>query len=349
MRTPLASYPVTAFDIDTRHGLRVVEVWWGDVTRLAFDADVLVVSAFRDDYLATSGSTIGSLHRVGVSLRDLAASPAIDLRSTTGAWLSEPVGSLGIGRILCVERAIGDLDPGAFIRRGLLTLSILDAVDAGSPQSPSGRTVAMTLLGTGDQGLGEDAVTALIDGARETLHRAVNLARLCLVVYEEARAARVADLVNQALGVTAVAPDATALSRAVMAALRDAYRNVDRSQPFWREATRELDEVTREAPVARSIEIGIHGRRFVELLVRRLAKKKGSDHLCTAIDAIAKTGEVAPWIVSYMHAMRSIGNEAAHAKEVKARRPEHPSGADAVHALFCLERLVRYAIEYPQD
>ena len=97
-------------------------------------------------------------------------------------------------------------------------------------------------------------------------------------------------------------------------------------------------------------EEALYGRRFVELLVRQILAKEVGD-LCSAIDKTANRG-VASWIRSYMHTVRTLGNEGAHAKDISKRVPKQPSSGDAVHVLFCLERLVRFARElevYPND
>lgn len=343
--TDLPALPLTAFDVETRHGLRLVEVRAGDILRQDFRIDVLVISAFEGDYTATPGSVVGALAQQGLDVRALAGAPALDLRSTTGAWLSPRTGREDIGRVLCLERRRGDDDVGMFIRQGLATLAIVDTVLRAEELPAGGLTVAMPLLGTGDQGLGEAAVDALLAGVRDALERSLHLARVVVVVRDPVRAEAIAEAVNQRLGLRVVAPGDSRLAAAVRDELRAAYADVPPGDPFWDEARKDLDGVARISPRARSIEIGIHGRRFVERLVTRLgsAKPRAGD-LHNQIEGLRALG-VAPWIVSYMHVIRALGNEAAHARDHTTRRPAHPDGADAVHAVFCLERLVRFARE----
>jgi hypothetical protein len=128
---------------------RTVQLYLGDLVSLAEDeaVDVLVVSAFPGDYTPISGTLIGNLHRVGVSVADLARDMAVDLRSFSSCWLSRPLErpDLHIVRILCFEPAMRGRAPEVV---GDVFRSIIPLMTGDPPL----RRIAMPLLAAGDQG-----------------------------------------------------------------------------------------------------------------------------------------------------------------------------------------------------
>ncbi|HEY0607239.1 MAG TPA: toll/interleukin-1 receptor domain-containing protein [Herpetosiphonaceae bacterium] len=90
---------------------RTIELHRGDLTNLApqESIDILLVSAFPNNYLPITGTPIGALYRRGVSVEELAATKALDLRHSCSSWLSQeltPPPGVQIKRILCYEPPI---------------------------------------------------------------------------------------------------------------------------------------------------------------------------------------------------------------------------------------------------
>jgi hypothetical protein len=134
--------------IDVGGAVREVQLLIGDLAHLEEgDAvDLLVVSAFPDNYWPTETSLIGALDRVGVSLADLAGDKAVDLRQFSACWLSQPIQrpELGFSRILCFEPRVKGKAPEVV---GDLFRSLVPFT-AGDPPV---RRIAMPLLAAGDQ------------------------------------------------------------------------------------------------------------------------------------------------------------------------------------------------------
>jgi hypothetical protein len=70
-----------------------IQLFMGDLSAIPGDneVDLLIVSAFPDDYTPNPGSVIGSLYQRGLSVAELAANKLIDLRGQLNCWLSQPL------------------------------------------------------------------------------------------------------------------------------------------------------------------------------------------------------------------------------------------------------------------
>ena len=105
---------LSRIDIPGKPG-KAIELLQGDLTTpdAQHPIDLLVVSAFPDDYLPTPNSLIGALHRKGVSVAQLAGVKALDLRAHFSCWLSQDITSIGLGfkRLLCFEPLVRGIPP----------------------------------------------------------------------------------------------------------------------------------------------------------------------------------------------------------------------------------------------
>ena len=120
---------IDSIDILDGSTTRRIALYEGDLTAIPKEhrADILVVSAFPDNYVPTSTSLIGSLYSRGLSVDDLAKVKAHDLRATCGFWLSNrAAAALNVGRIACFEPLmLGSAasivgDPGRSMRWNLI-------------------------------------------------------------------------------------------------------------------------------------------------------------------------------------------------------------------------------------
>jgi hypothetical protein len=88
-------------DVDTRWGYRTFELWHGDITKLAFPIDLLLIAQ-------PGRSPVYSLHRclkseLGISVDGLKETQELDFVQPLGVWVSRRTECEKIKRIMCME------------------------------------------------------------------------------------------------------------------------------------------------------------------------------------------------------------------------------------------------------
>ena len=158
---------------------RTIALYQGDLSRIPPDhaLDLLVLSAFPNDYAPTPTSLIGALWNRGVDVAALAADKQTDLREQCAFWLSRPIGlpAFHARRIACFEhrglgtapQLVGDLFRGLF--------PFLDPAHD--------QVVGMSLLSTGDQrGSAVHMMHAILEAGTHWLGRGLPVRELKIVV-----------------------------------------------------------------------------------------------------------------------------------------------------------------------
>lgn len=164
---------------------RAIELLHGDLSHLPLEhsVDILVVSAFPNDYEPTETSLIGGLYGAGLSIAHLAASKEIDLRSQFSCWLSEPiVGRFNFKRVLCIESGWRGTPPEITddLFRALAPYVLTDYPNA---------SIAVPLIGTGDQGWPAALMLErLVETAISWINRGLALRVLKIIVHSERKA-----------------------------------------------------------------------------------------------------------------------------------------------------------------
>lgn len=177
---------VDVLEVPHPSGTKKIELLLGDLTQIPRQhaVDILVVSAFPNDYLPTETSLIGALHRRGVSVAKLAEQPDADLTRDFSCWLSRRIqigsNALNFKRILCFEPR----------RKGRPPEVVGDIFQALAPfvfAKPHIRSVAMPIVASGDQGHSiSEMLPVLLDAAFHWLHQGFPVRTIKLVVYREA-------------------------------------------------------------------------------------------------------------------------------------------------------------------
>ena len=143
--------PLDFIEVKSKDNVRRIELYQGDLASLTPTdrVDLLILSAFPNDYVPTHSSLIGALFQKGVSVYDLAQNKAVDLRQTCSCWLSNKVVTTDPGiqfdRILCFEPLVRGSPPDVVgdIFRALVPFLGSD---------PPIRIAAIPIVAAGDQG-----------------------------------------------------------------------------------------------------------------------------------------------------------------------------------------------------
>ena len=209
------------------------------------------------------------------------------------------------------------------------------------------RTVAMPVLGAGHQNIPPaEIVPPLLAAAEGALRRHELPHRVIFVEKNPSRARHLAQEMDKTLRRAAVTLPHTELLLNLRADLRRALDHAAELVPDGYKAL--FDEARRvfDSESTRSSEIGVIARSLAELVVDDLlARKKVSNDLLKKIDDLAELG-IAPWMRGYIHTLRILGNESAHAKSSDGRLPAHIGQEDLTISLFCLERVLDFWRQY---
>lgn len=179
--------PIYSAVVTTNFGDKSIEVFNCDILNFSEPIDILAVSAFPRNYRPTAGTVLGALNAVGISVQELAGMPLIDLRYLCNVWLSQQIYSCGmIQRIGCIEFSHTRIGHSHYQVSEQALLNSIKAffqmLDIAADYDVSMHTIALPLLGTGNQKISESLLLIpILNECISFLRRNTNIRRICFI------------------------------------------------------------------------------------------------------------------------------------------------------------------------
>lgn len=180
--------PMYTAAVSTPYGDKSISVYLSDILMFDEPIDILTTSARKWSYEPTPNSVFGALFRAGISSKELASNPEIDLRQLCNVWLSKPVYSpyTKIQRIGCIEMVRYSPDG---INRVVNEQAMLNSIksffqmlDIASSYGIPMDTIALPLLGTGDQHISASlTMIPILNECISFLRRNQSVHRICFI------------------------------------------------------------------------------------------------------------------------------------------------------------------------
>ena len=209
--------------------------------------------------------------------------------------------------------------------------------------------ISMSALGIRQDFPKQEAILVLLGAAEDWLRVSRHTTGINFVVLEDSECAAWNDAMNQALGRTfasdegyagAAAELRTRLAEQVDAVL--ACKPGGALGPVLGDLKQALSLGERDLSIQY---LGMLGRQVAEAMAARLCQDLGlaaGDSIYGNIERLQKGTRISPWIKSYLHSLRTLGNESVHATEPDERIPNSLAAGDLVIILGNLARVLDF-------
>ena len=314
------------FDFESSHGLKSIEIICDNILSLKEPVDILVISAFQNNYSPLPNTLIGALDTVGINVAFLAKKTFLDIRMNQHVWLSDDLGENAkiSRRIACIEfnpRKDVALEMSLVQRRiTSLFAMLVSAAYMGIPI----KNIVMPVLGSNAQDYAPESMVELI--LREGYHALETIPQFkCLQVIEvnHERYAALNSAFNKILGrnkTDLVMDDLYNTTKRKLQQMKQDFtylRNlktvfVDRKH--FDSVAASFDEIEKDPRYIAAIKC----RRLAEMAAVDLLASKGGvvpNNLNEKIEKVCGLYSVPKWIKYYWHTMREFGNVGAHVQK----------------------------------
>ncbi|NLH61374.1 MAG: DUF4145 domain-containing protein [Ignavibacteriales bacterium] len=338
---------INLFEIDTPTGYKTVELHQGDLSNLDQEVDAIVVSAYIGGYSPTPGTLVGSLSQnCQISLKQFSKDPEIDLRGPLNVWISKELPKQKFKRIICIE--ITDLKTTETnIEKAVKNLFSLIAL--ANSQDIQIETLAMPFIGTGNQGVApEKILPKLMELSQRSLR---NLHFLKKIIFYEIDAKKIKLLdkgFNTYLRRTKFESKSYTIKELKLSLKKEMIKsliNLDRGSKSSGSSLFDNVKILNEKLSRNRVkpyEVAHVGRVLLEDIVMDiLGENKLKKDLAVKINELTQKN-IASWVISYMHIIRTFGNLAVHSQAKAVVRPPAFDEKDFIIFLICLNRVLDF-------
>lgn len=342
---------VNLFEIETSSGYKSVELYSGDLTKIEERVDSIVVSAFKGGYTPIPGTLVGSLlENCKIHLELFAKEPEIDLRIPLNVWISKPIPNQNFNRIICIE-IIDLIFDQREIEKSIKNLFSLIAL--ADSQDIKIESIALPFIGTGNQGIAPERILpTLMELSKRSLKNLSSLKKIVFYEIDEVKLRILNDELNNYLNRSKFETSSYSLENFQLTIKEDLLGYLIRlksdsvtSFPGHQETVTDLIDKIRQDHI-RPFEIGVLSRRLVEFIVKDVLEVKNfTKDLASSINDL-KSKNIASWVISYFHILRTFGNVAAHSTEVNNYNPPAMNEKDLITLFICLNRSLDFWLWY---
>ena len=344
---------LNVISVPTSNGIKTIEIHNDDLTKLNWNFDILVMSAYNKKYNPAPNTVIKALEEnCSIILENLAERPLIDLRESLNCWISELIEGKNFKHIVCVEgiktaiqsKGSGEIPLSDLF--GFISLLQYKHVNA--------QSIAMPIVGSGFQGNSIEVILPiLIDKAINSLTNNPFLNTIYFVEIDETKAILIDDTINATLNRSGEKlefvfdnPLIIKLLEQVLSKLVQIQKNNKRHE-YNKTFNNLIDKINSKK--LRFFELGILSRKLLELLLPEISKLK-SDKYISLYEHLneLKTKNVADWMITYLHTLRVFGNFVAHEDE-NYEIPDHMEITDIIVFSHALNRFLDFYISFCQN
>jgi hypothetical protein len=343
---------LNVISVPTSNGIKTIEIHNDDITKLNWNFDILVMSAYHNKYNPAPNTVIKALEdNCGIVLENLAQKPFIDLRESLNCWISELIECKNFKHILCVEGI-----KTAIESKGSSEIPLSDLfgfISLLQYKNVQVQSIAMPIIGSGFQRNSIEVILPiLINKAISSLSNNPFLNTIYFVEFDDTKAKLIDDTINATLNrgkekLEFVFDDPLVISllEQVLSKLVQIQKN-NKKYEYNKTFKNLIDKINNKK--LRFFELGILTRKLLELLLPEITKLK-SDKYISLYDHLneLKTKKVADWMITYLHTLRVFGNFVAHEDESQ-EIPDHMETIDIIVFSHALNRFLDFYISFSQ-